>query len=148
MLRNLFVILKGTIFKFSFLEVIKNFTIIYYILSDDFFRDSNYLKDFEFNAYSEKFWNLSFYSILIPLVILIFSLFWIKKILKTNWILSIVSCLISIVLFRFFHDSFNNIFIISSNNFINMLLSTMSFFFIMLIILRLKKMSEPPLPKD
>jgi hypothetical protein len=148
MLKNLFVILKGTIFKFSFLEIIKNFVVLYYNLSDDFFRDSNYLRNPEYSEYSEKFLNLSFYSILIPIVLLIFFLFWIRKILKMSWILSISSCLVSIVLFRFFHDSFNNIFIVSSNNLINMLLSTMFFFFIMLIILRLKKMSEPPLPKD
>ena len=132
-------ILISTVFVYSILTILKCLTIFYFILTDEYFSNA----EFSNEKLLLKSHNFLLYIKLFPILVFLPVAFLIKKLLLLKWLHFIASSFLALIIFRFFDLSINNIFMLTDNHIVNILIATIFNLFIIYLIYFLNKKYFP-----
>src|SRR5690606_3227195 len=123
-----------TLLLYNLLLFFKLIVTAFFLIFDEYYRVGNFNNP---DLFQTKHFNLSFYSIIIPILLTLIIAFYIGKKIKKNYLIIISAYIIAFICFRFSYFKIFNLFSITDNSFINM--GILSIPIILMIIVSLKK---------
>lgn len=117
MKRDLIKVLMSSLLVYSILTIFKCLTIIYFIITDEYFLKAEFNND----EVVEKSQAFLLYTKLIPIISFLILANWIKKYANLRWTQFIIGSIFALIIFRFFDIKIVEIFIITDNHIKNTL---------------------------